>query len=691
MSALQLSQLAQAANRLSDVQVRLNTANPGQVMEDTNPTGTARNQTLDHLKTILGRHYSAAVVDESIAYAFGKDTLAEARTHVQANGMEGWELEYILEKLPEIRNTFLEDAANNPVAVNDILATKLEQEIQWPPTLNVHEQGQVRPHIMEVLNEFAAIYGPAADAMTQFIGSRIADIAAEIKADVGSARMGAELTQLVIDLKAAMAMDAANTANQSSRIDHAMGDLTRALAPKLENGTQNFGRMERSIRFDMDAAMVNAMPNEQINVTLNGRPQQISLKDVFDHQNPLWKELGTEDRQKVVVAFKTLHAQTHGYPDKVTVSHDSPSDALAYDRGTKAMDLNLTAATLHSGSAHHVLKTLAHELTHAYQFSLIGGENNQAANIPDQVTARYDFDARTRPFTKEEHRVTDFAVQQNNYARNYTERSAIESEHAVLQMMSATPPNKAALMTGTDNLDQGGAGQIRLQEWTNAFESVRDLARAETNPTAKAMYLAEAAGFALELGNVGGRNFLNEAKPLLDQLDFSQLRQVDKAVLSEKLNKNLNELYGRARSGAPEKAFAKENVTKFQIALMESTRDGNLQKTTKNVALANIKDAIKNQPNRAARVDLMGLRADVRIAGEPSPAHKLAGVIGETRPMFAEVNNSGDRDALDRAIAKMTALEAQIRPMAGGNNKLLVLVDGLKTNHEELSRQRDLL
>lgn len=685
MSAIRMSLLKAYGHHHRTEVVTLAKPQQDQLRAAENPSRATHIATLNNLKTLLNQQYSPKTVDRVMCHIFKKGSMAAVEGHVAKAGIKGAEIYRLVNQLYKVRKAVvLSDLSTHGKEFQQMMRNEIMEDVAWPASLDKRERGLVADKAMEVINEFAQINGKNADQFKVFLGGQFAQTAAALKEKGDGGSFIKALDSQVAGLIKIMDQSAAKAAVNNENM---IGDLARSMAPKLSDERHDFATNERQIRLGMLQNMVERMGHTSVKVNLDTGPQAVSLARIFAHQNPEWPNLSAADRLIVVKAFMTLHAETHAYPDVVTLRPNTKEDAAGFLRSGPTHVLELSTRTLASDDTRHVLKNLTHELTHTYQNTLISQQNTRRAEIPPQVVKRYDFDAKARPFTRLDYRVKNFADQQNNYVRNYMERAAVESEYAVLELTAPKPPPLAQLVKDTANLQKGGAGRIRTQEWDRSLQTHQQLAQTTEDDTKRANYLAEGASIALELARVDGRNYLETAATMLSDIDFSKLSRPDKARISQLLVDSLIEMLGRRRSGEEEKQFAKSHLPKFQIALVQATQNPNVRKKTYDVADKLLTARIKQSKDSSVTVDLHRNRAELRSLKNDTPSVVLKDVLREAGKMFKLANESGNPNLLTKTIAMMKDLETLAQSIPVNDEKERTQIGRVKAGYQALEKQ----
>ncbi|CAM2010768.1 hypothetical protein [Acanthopleuribacter pedis] len=599
------SQMQSFANNIEDKSARLSKINSNKVVGTNKETTTQENTAVfNALKQTLESHYTPQIAREAMETVFNTEDLEhfDLAAHVKTSGMTGDDIARVLGEADDLRKEYLSGPVDRQTATK-LIMNKLDEEIVWPNNLNNTQKALVRGAVEDVVNKFAGVHGTSADKVAGLIAKTLAQKASDMKRAGQSDQISNSMKATAIELKKAIVNDSLNAAING---DHSMGNVVRALAPKLSMGKTDYASVERGLRFAMVKDMVGKMPNTNVSVTVKQEQKDVDLKSIFDPNTNVWKDLSSGDREKAVKAFMKLHAQTHGYQNNVELKLNQSSDSAERNKmwGTKTM--NLRAQTMESNDPTLIFKTLSHELTHSYQYSILDGTNQNLDKIPQVVKDRLDFDLSTRTFTKHDHHVEDFAHNANNYVRDFTERGAVESEWVAGQLLQGSNASLTDFVKVTKDLQDGMAGHIRMQEWTQSLDIQSNLASNAETQLDEVRNLTDAASTALEIGSIGtNTSYLKEGELLLNNIDFSGMSKSDITKFSSITVTDLSDLLGRVRSSDEAKLFARQQLPRFQLALAQNTDNPKLAKSTANRALSNMTELLKSDMPVPKRLEFL--------------------------------------------------------------------------------------
>lgn len=527
-----------------------------------------RTATLNKLRDTLTAHYTPEIANTAIRNALiGKRGITDARTFdvgtaVTTRGLTGDEIRQAIVIAKEQRERLIASPAAKPAELANLLMHKLEENpLKWPTNLKPKDKTFVLGEIHRVVDEFVKVHGQSADQLLRHLAQTMVDRASELKKSAPPTQFKLAVGTMTDSLVNAVNQDSVDAAINGKVT---MGNITRALAPDIrETAVQ-----ERTTRFGMVKALAAAMATTNLQVTVDGTPATHSLKDLFDAKQGIWPKLSMADRETAIRSFMKLHAESHGYPNEVTLVLDHHKDALerigygefslgALEGRTMDLVLNLRPITAQSDDPTQLLTTLAHELTHAYEFTLIQGTALETGGIPDQVVARLAYDVATRPFTNGDPTIRDFAQEQDFYVRDFSERAGVESEWAIHQFLA--DPNVAVetLVEQTKDIQNGFSGEMRRETGEAARLELTRLAENSTDPFTKAKNFTGAAAIALRMGD------LENADVLLQKIDFTDVEPQDQLWLSRELTTELNEVLARPRSDHDAKLMALNHLPRF--------------------------------------------------------------------------------------------------------------------------------
>lgn len=535
-----------------------------------NPTKNAA--ALTKVRESLAGRYTPAVADRALAETFGMPNANRqaVTAHVRTHGITGMQIEDAFHEANGIRSGRLFDNQTPPQERGRILAQIESETFSWPKGITTLQKQQVMEKAAHVLGEVAALDVDVASDHASVIMTRFAEVAASFRSNQNT-NMTQAMVQL--DTQLVQAIDRSQ-ADAARGFKNTSSNIKQALRPALQRGQTDFAHSERTTRLTMVQTFVNRMGNTNVPVTLGGQPQNISLRDAFAANPNTWKQLSRADRETVVQALMKIHAESHGY-DRVPVRLNTNGETNAAfplgDDGARSttfpldphgFELELTPHLFGSDAPKHLLKVLAHEMTHLYQFTLMDKSNSRTRDVPNEVISRLTFDYNFRSIEDYAPQVQSFADNANRYVRDYMERGAVESEWALEQLMGNPRPAVATLVNQTTDIQNGEAGRTRTAFWAAARDEHLALANNAQTTQEEAKHLTMAIGLALELGEHSGN--LTQAEQLLNRIDFTGMSHADTIKFSGEIIKSLNAMTGRVRVTNNEQQLVGRHLARFQ-------------------------------------------------------------------------------------------------------------------------------
>ncbi len=539
---------------------------------------TQRSEVLTKLRAMLAEHYTPAIAEKALKTTLltKRDLEAESLdqvnvdTEVAAQGLTGEEIQSAIIIAQEERAKLIANSGASPKDLAKMLMHKLEETpIEWPKKLYPKDRNFVLEEIGKVVDEFVKVHGKSADDLLQHLAQTMADRAGELKKTTKASQFKAAVGDMTATLLQAIVDDGVDAAISGKLT---MGNMTRALAPSL----QETAAQERTMRFGMVKNLAERMATTELSVQVEGRPVNHSLKAIFGPDQGIWPKLSMQDRETAIRSFMKLHAETHGYPDNVGLVLDHHKDALqkvkygafsleAMEGKTSDLALYLRPLTAQSDDPTHLLTIVAHEMTHAYEYSLIEGTNQSGSRIPESIGRRLAYDIETRKFTNGDTSSTGYAQEQDHYVRDFSERAAVESEWAMQQFLANPEAAVADLVADTHDIQTGFSGKVRTESAEAALKKFTALADEAGDPFTKAKNYTAAAAIALRMGN------LEVAAELLPKINFKGVDANEQVWLSREMITELQEMMARPYSDREAKLFALDNLPRFYAADLEST------------------------------------------------------------------------------------------------------------------------
>ncbi|CAM2010760.1 hypothetical protein [Acanthopleuribacter pedis] len=661
------SQMQNFGNKIEDQSARLSKLSNSKVVGQETPTSSKQNTAIfNALKTTLESHYTPAIAREAMNEILNTsfEDNFDAAAHVRTSGLTGDDIVDIISQADTLREQLLDGPVDRQTATK-LIMNKFDDEMEWPNNLNNTQKGYVRTAVESVINKFAGVHGTSADKVVMLVGRALAQKASDMKTAGQGDQISNSMRAMTIELKTAIVNDSIDAAING---DHSMGNVVRALAPKLSMGKVDHAAVERGMRFDMVKTMVDKMSDTKVQVTVKQVEKEVDLKEIFNPNTNVWKDLSMDDREVAVKAFMKLHAETHGYPNEVELQLNQSSDSAERSKLFGTNNMNLRAQTMESNDPTLIFKTLAHELTHSYQFSILDGTNTNSDSIPQVVKDRLEFDLATRTFTKSDHHVRDFEHNANLYVRDFTERGAVESEWVAGQLLQGSNASLTDFVKVTHNLQDGMAGHIRMQEWTQSLDIQSNLATNSETQLEEVHNLTDAASTALEIGSLGtNMSYLKEGELLLNNIDYDGMNKQDITKYSTTTVGDLTNLLGRLRSSDEAKLFARQQLPRFQLALAQNTNDPSLAKTTANRALSNMTELLKTEMPVPKRLEyLSNTTAFLELSGK-SDGNKMKALQEHAESIATLVDGTDNKFHHDKALEVLGEMLDTATKLNGGN------------------------
>ncbi len=572
MSGISPTKMLNYAGRIGDRRAKVGGMCSKTLVATTHNNAAKNTAALNKVRQTLAGRYTPAVADRALAQTFEMPNANRqaVTAHVHTNGITGFEIETAFHEANGIRSERLYDDQTPPQDKGRILAQIELESFTWPKGISARQKEQVLEKAAHVLGEVAALDVEVASDLTAAVVSRFAEVAASFKSNQNT-RMVQAMAQF--DTRLVQAIDRSQ-ADAARGFKNTSSNIKEALRPTLQRGQSDFAQNERTTRLTMVQTFVNRMGNTNVPVTLAGQPQNISLRDAFAENPNTWKDLSHADRASVVRALMDLHAESHGY-DAVQVRLNTNGETnaafpLGFDneRSTtfpldpNGFELELTPQLFESDAPKHLLKVLAHEMTHLYQYTLMDKSNSHTRQVPNEVISRLTFDYTFRTIEDYAPQVQSFADNANRYVRDYMERGAVESEWALEQLMGNPQPAVATLVNQTADIQNGEAGRTRTAFWAAARDEHLTLADNAQTTQEEAKHLTMAIGLALDLGEQSGN--LTQAEQFLNRIDFTGMADADTVKYSGDIIKNLNAMANRVRVTANERQLVARHLTRFQ-------------------------------------------------------------------------------------------------------------------------------
>lgn len=664
------SSMMQLAEKIDAKQVKLNTK--GTALTSAKKTTEPQNAAvLAKLREMLNSHYSPEIADRALRHVFNVDLEDDfdLNTAVRTNGIKGFDIVDVIDKADDLRAEFIVAHENDqPAEVNRLIMARMEDEIQWPKSLTSSQREQVRQATSAVVAEFAQVHGISADSVVTLIGQRLADEAETLRANKQPERIGQMLNTFRDKLIDDITRDAVEAAWNG---DHTLGNMTRTLAPKLQNELGDHAAAERTHRFGLVQKFVASLDKTTVTVTRDGTAAKVSLRDIFNPETRVWANLNLKDRESAVRAMMKLHATTHQYPDKLFLDLQGDSNSVSRI-ADKQFALNLTPQTTENDDATQMFRILTHELTHAYQRSVVNGTNGAAKKVPNPVKQRLAYDTQTRIFQHNDHVVKDFAQAQDFYVRDMVERMAVESEWLAAKLFDGETQPISEWVAQADKIGDGMAGQIRSESWGRSFDVQKALVHeVDDNPSLLLKRQSDAISTALELGvNQDNDYFLQEADTLLKAVDIQNCSRADIAKFSGRIVDALERLFARARATPEEKTFAREHLSHFHQLLFDHSNDADLKSEIAGKAALNCEELLKtNTPAAKAAVLIAGKTemAAFKRTTEGGVLGKLAEGAQEIAALFAQPQTKATQTT---ALAALARIEAKTEPFDHRNKSM---------------------
>lgn len=566
------------AGRIGENQAKVGMMN--KLVKATKTTQTQRTAVLTKLRAMLSEHYTPEIAETALKKSLfaGRD-LGETRfaeldvnREIAGQGLTGEEIRIAITYAKQERAKLVANPGTSTDVLSKMLMKKLEEgPIKWPSNLK-RDHGFVLGEVAKVVDEFVKVHGQSADNLLEHLAQTMVDRAGALKKETKSAFFKAAVTDMTARLLEAIVNDGVDAAINGKLT---MGNLTRALAPNIQESAEQ----ERTIRFGMVKTLAENMAATELTVTVDDTPATHSLKTLFDPQSGIWPKLSMTDRESAIRSFMKLHAQSHGYPDNVGLVLDHHKDAMqrtkhgaftdaAMEGKSYDLTLHLRSLTAQTDDPVHLLTTLAHEMTHAYEYSLIHDTNQSKADIPAAIGERLAYDIETRKFTNGDPSATNYAKEQDHYVRDFSERAAVESEWAMLQFLTDPKASVADLVAATQDIQNGFSGKVRTESSGASLKHLTQLAERADSAFAKAKNYTDAAAVALRMGN------LDVAADLLPKINFQKVAPHEQQWLSREIITELQEMLARPYAPQDAKLLALDHLPRFFATDLEATPEG---------------------------------------------------------------------------------------------------------------------